>query len=358
MSAKILLSKKISYSLTNLSIFKIMNNLQKCLCLLSSSLIILSFNGCKEKTPPVLDNLIINNTTDTSAIFSVNINSDGNEEIIERGLCYNTNPNPTISDNKKTVTGTTGSMNIAISNLNSSTTYYAKAYATNSKGTSYSNEVTFITHVSTKYLMAYYPFNGNAMDESGKANHAAVFGAVSTTDRDNNINAAYLFDGVDDYIEVYANQHINPKNEISLIAWVYPTINGNDFDHIFTVTYNGLYAPYSAYNVCKLRDKMTFWLTTDASSPTEDFVESRSTMIANNWYHVACTYDGYSMRLYINGILEASRPKTGEIQYQNASLKLGHAVKDQFLTGKLDEMRIYSKALTEKEIQQLYQKNK
>jgi|LSQX01.2.fsa_nt_gb hypothetical protein len=334
-----------------------MNSLQKCLYLLSSSLIILSFNGCKEKTPPVLDSLIINNITDTSTIFSVNINNDGNEEIIERGLCYNTNPSPTISDNKKIVIGTIGSMNITISNLNSSTTYYAKAYATNSKGTSYSNEVTFTTHVSTKYLMAYYPFNGNTMDESGKANHAEIFGPVLTTDRDSNINSAYLFDGIDDYIEVYANQYINPKNEISLIAWINPTINGNDFDHIFTVVYNGNYVPYSAYNVCKLKDKMTFWLTTD-ESPKEDFVESVSTIIANNWYHVACTYDGNSMKLYINGILEASRPKTGEIQYKNASLKFGHAVKNQFLTGKLDEMRIYSKALTEKEIKQLYQKNK
>jgi len=317
---------------------------------------LLVLNSCKEKTAPVIDALSFSSLSDTGVVLSVNINNDGNEDITERGVCYTTNPNPTITNTRKIVSGTVGTMSVTISDLVSSTTYYVRAYATNSKGTTYSNEVTFTTHVSRKYLMAYYPFNGNANDESGKGNNGIVYGAVLSSDKDDNANSAYLFDGVDDFIEIQANKTINPSDEISLVAWVYPTLNGNNFDHIFTVTFNANYPPYSSYNVCKLNDKMSFWLTT-GETPSEDDIECINNMIANNWYHVACTYDGSTMKLYINGGLEDSKAKTGKIQYKDASLKFGHAVKDQFMTGKLDEMRIYSKALTEKEVKQLYQFN-
>ncbi len=51
-------------------------------------------------------------------------------------------------------------------------------------------------------LVAFYPFNGNALDESGNGNHGTVSGSVLTEDRFGKPNNAFLFDGVDDYIEV------------------------------------------------------------------------------------------------------------------------------------------------------------
>jgi hypothetical protein len=51
-------------------------------------------------------------------------------------------------------------------------------------------------------LVAYYPFNGNANDQSGNGNHGTVFEATLTTDRFGNDNSAYSFDGVNDYISV------------------------------------------------------------------------------------------------------------------------------------------------------------
>ena len=49
-------------------------------------------------------------------------------------------------------------------------------------------------------LVAYYPFSGNANDYSGIGNHGTVFGATLATDRFGNLNHAYSFDGIDDYI--------------------------------------------------------------------------------------------------------------------------------------------------------------
>ena len=51
-------------------------------------------------------------------------------------------------------------------------------------------------------LVAYYPFNGNANDESGNDNHGTVYGAALTYDRFDNTNSAYKFDGINDIIRV------------------------------------------------------------------------------------------------------------------------------------------------------------
>ena len=51
-------------------------------------------------------------------------------------------------------------------------------------------------------LVAWYPFNGNANDETGNGNNGIVYGAILTADKDGNENSAYSFDGVDDYIEI------------------------------------------------------------------------------------------------------------------------------------------------------------
>src|SRR3954470_9200891 len=71
-------------------------------------------------------------------------------------------------------------------------------------------------------LLAYYPFSGNANDASGNGNNGSPLnGVLLTTDKFNNPNSAYRFDGVDDQILVTDNGKLSPKN-ISLVAWVFP----------------------------------------------------------------------------------------------------------------------------------------
>ena len=87
-----------------------------------------------------------NFTTSTEAQVTGDVTDDGNDSVIRRGIVYSTYSNPEISDSKKSV-DTSGQRiftNI-LSGLSPSTTYHARAFATNSKGTSYGNEVTFTT---------------------------------------------------------------------------------------------------------------------------------------------------------------------------------------------------------------------
>jgi uncharacterized protein (TIGR02145 family) len=103
--------------------------------------------------PSVLSTL---STTSASAITTTtassggNITSDGGGTITARGVCWSTSQNPTIALTTKTSNGTgTGSFSSSLTGLSPNTLYYVRAYATNSAGTAYGNQVSFTTLVST-----------------------------------------------------------------------------------------------------------------------------------------------------------------------------------------------------------------
>ncbi|MDI1317426.1 DUF1566 domain-containing protein [Flavobacterium sp.] len=91
-----------------------------------------------------------NNVTQTTADVSGNVLTDNGASLSARGVCYGTSNNPTISGLKKVFnTATLGNYTCTLDNLDPSTTYYARAYATNSYGTAYGLSVTFTTLQAT-----------------------------------------------------------------------------------------------------------------------------------------------------------------------------------------------------------------
>jgi hypothetical protein len=97
-------------------------------------------------TKPILTTTTPNTITKNSAISGGNISSDGGATITARGIVWGTTTSPTIANSTKTVDGVgSGVFSSNLQNLTPSTTIYARAYATNSEGTSYGNEVTITT---------------------------------------------------------------------------------------------------------------------------------------------------------------------------------------------------------------------
>lgn len=114
---------------------------------------LLSMISCKEEETPnpvlttaVLATVDVSGITQTSAISGGNVTSDGGAAVTSRGVCWSTSSAPTTSGSKTTDGAGNGTFASTITGLTINTKYFVRAYATNSKGTSYGNEVSFTTN--------------------------------------------------------------------------------------------------------------------------------------------------------------------------------------------------------------------
>ncbi len=97
------------------------------------------------KLAPTVTTNDVTSITSNSAVCGGNVTSDGGANVTARGVCYGTSQNPTISGNHTSDGNGTGQFTSTLTGLNENTTYYVRAYATNSEGTSYGEQKTFST---------------------------------------------------------------------------------------------------------------------------------------------------------------------------------------------------------------------
>src|SRR5512133_564383 len=110
------------------------------------SLMVLN-QGCKKATLPVLATVEVTEVTLNSATSGGDITSDGGEDIIARGVCWNTTGNPTITESKTSDGKGTGAFTSSLAGLQKGSVYFVSAYATNSVGTAYGEPFTFSTQI-------------------------------------------------------------------------------------------------------------------------------------------------------------------------------------------------------------------
>jgi uncharacterized protein (TIGR02145 family) len=102
---------------------------------------------------PTLTTTDISNKTQTSAMSGGNITSDGGSPVTARGVCWSTSQNPTTSGSKTTDGSGSGSFTSNLTGLTAGTTYFVRAYATNSIGTAYGNQTFFTTIENTGQII-------------------------------------------------------------------------------------------------------------------------------------------------------------------------------------------------------------
>ena len=213
-------------------------------------------------------------------------------------------------------------------------------------------------------LQAWYPFNGNANDESGNNNNPVKNNATITSDRFGNTNSAYHFNGLYQYIQIPNKPSLNFGKEISLSVWVRPTGFYYGICHASQLiskgggNYNpGNYALrfddalYSAGNGCNGSKCDTlhqnFRGTGTVLKPYPgDFIKK------NKWYNVLYSNDGKTAKLYVDCELKYS-VTFPETFTNNEDLFFGKSDDEFFpfwLNGDLDEIRIYNRALHADEI--------
>ena len=132
---------------------------------LLSSLVILAVlsTSCEKQSVPSLTTNEAKDITYSSAIVGGDITSDGNEMVTARGVVWGENQNPTLSDSFTVdEINTTGAFSDTLMDLAPSTTYYVRAYATNSQGTGYGNQISF----TTEELTNFFTYKGNTYELS------------------------------------------------------------------------------------------------------------------------------------------------------------------------------------------------
>jgi len=123
----------------------IMKNLIRISRVILFILTIFLIHSCEPDKPPLVSTTAVTAISYTTATSGGEVTDDGGATVTARGVCWNTSLDPTIS-NSKTSDGTgTGSFTSSLTGLTAGTTYYVRAYATNSAGTGYGNQVSFST---------------------------------------------------------------------------------------------------------------------------------------------------------------------------------------------------------------------
>ena len=115
--------------------------------LLRSEIVLITENSCNKEQPvglPHLSTAPLTNITSSSFLSGGSVISDGGAPILNRGVCWGNNPNPTISSNITADGSGEGPFLSNVTGLTSGTDYFIRAYATNSIGTAYGNEFIFV----------------------------------------------------------------------------------------------------------------------------------------------------------------------------------------------------------------------
>ena len=211
------------------------------------------------------------------------------------------------------------------------------------------------SYVPTNGLVGWWPFNGNANDESGNGNNGTVNGASLTTDRFGNSNSAYNFNGSSSYIQVSSNSNLQLTNNYSINGWfnadVFFYTNNSDRSIISKVQSTGWHGGYEVMVGGNTND-----IAHTGNVGGNNFVLESTGYSINTWYMFTTTYDGNSMKLYMNGVLVSSQPTTGSLQTSGQPLFFGRrdgGIQGYF-DGKIDDIGIWNRALTPQEVAALY----
>jgi hypothetical protein len=212
------------------------------------------------------------------------------------------------------------------------------------------------SYVPKDGLVGWWPFNGNANDESGNGNHGTVNGATLTTDRDGISSSAYSFDGVSNFIDLNNTENLILNDGLTFSAWfnskdirmasivdkeTYPS-EGNYGYRLNIRSDESIWAEHGNYGVPKIGAQTAI---------------AKKSYEINNWVHIVGILDNIKglNTLYLNNVLFDSVSikllisNSKKIQVGKATL-----VQGEYFNGIIDDIAIYNRALSDLEVKQLY----
>ena len=225
-------------------------------------------------------------------------------------------------------------------------------------------------YIPTNGLIGFWPFCGNANDESGNNLDGTIIGSTElTNDRFDQTNSAYDFDYANasfgqqnDEIYIPYDDILNVNN-ITASVWVYPRQyfwsgdSGTANTVVLTRWENGTSNPSgTAWRIVYDSSSVLGAISNGTSSRV---AEDNNPLTLNNWNHIVMTYNSESIKLYINGVLKATTTSPGVMNTASTSgISIGEAAQYNGYwhptDGIIDDIGIWDRALTAQEITNLY----
>ena len=226
----------------------------------------------------------------------------------------------------------------------------------------FANAQTIPSYLPTSGLVGWWPFNSNANDESINTNDGLVNGATLTADRFGTVNSAYSFNGVSNYIEVPSNVQLSFTSAYSISVWVnLVAFNSGGFPYqpaiVSKINGGDWYGGYELRGTSDAAGVLKN-ISTSGNIGGLNVALNKSGLNINQWYNSIVTYNGLKLKLFIDGTCVDSLNSTGSLQTSSTPLRFGRRgggpSYDCWLNGKIDDVCLWNRALTNCEIKQLY----
>lgn len=212
------------------------------------------------------------------------------------------------------------------------------------------------SYVPTNGLVAYYPFSGNANDLSGNGYNGTVNGAILTTDRFGITNSAYQFTSTGAVQNITTNYSgVLGKNDRSISLWY--------LQDVISVIDQQVLCGYGGTGVGTTFDPTT--LSGRIGLDVQNIRRHYSNSIASQWNHAVFVYrGGYSIsgvEVFLNGVRQNNAVLTFGNQAtilnttSGINFRINASILSQLFIGKIDDIGMWDRALTQDEITSLYQ---
>ncbi len=213
---------------------------------------------------------------------------------------------------------------------------------------------------SASGLVAYYRFNENiglttansctnTSGIDGTLNNGPTWAASPVQFAKNALN----FDGTNDEVLISDANSLDLTNSLTIEAWLFPT-STSTIQSVVSKSSNSINTGYIFPRTNDGWDSFVCYLFLNGGWQTISYNPSGS--LLNSWHHFACTYDGSTAKLYLDGGLVATSNYSGSIATNTNSLVIGrqYGFNNEWYTGSIDELRIWNVARTAAEIANNY----
>ncbi|MCX7589498.1 MAG: LamG domain-containing protein, partial [Patescibacteria group bacterium] len=191
-----------------------------------------------------------------------------------------------------------------------------------------------------------------AYDRSGYNNNGTLInGPTWQTETNCKVGKCLSFDGVDDYVNTNNNQNLK---KYTIMVWIM------SFNAPTSTPGSGPINRENNYQINWNHDSLSFRGAAALRVNGFWYAATFGTLLGNEFYYLAASYDGENLKSYKNGVLifDNSSP-SGDPDNEGAFLKFGrHALANQYANGIFDEIRIYNRALSNSEIRAIYEATK